>query len=984
METAPDASERPSNSTEQPQISPAQLSDRPEIAHVLFMDLVAFTTLHMEEQRETLKRLQHIVRETPKFREAEREKRLISMPTGDGMALAFFGDPLTSVECAFEISEQLLSHPHLKVRMGLNSGLVYQHLDINTNLNVQGGGINEAQRIMDAGDAGHILVSKITAGLLQHLKRWAPHLDDLGEHEVKHGKKLHFYNLYTGALGNPKMPAKFRAERKRASTVQAWRWAVIAVVIVAAAAAAYLAYRRFSPMQRKQYVAVLGFQNLTGSPEVAWVGGDLTDNMRAQLGGADKLRTISGQDSAEMWRNLGLNHFESLSKEALGQLKRLGADWVVIGSYTDLGKGAGGEIRFSLFLQNASDGETVFTLNDKGTEADLDRLVARSAARLREKLGLGELSPERTRQLELAQAPPAIREFYYPGLTKLRDYEPEQARSYLQRAVEIEPAYPLGHAALAEAWSELGYDGKATDEIKQAVDLSKGLAFEDQQSIEGRYYAMATKWDDAIRAYDKLYRYKKDNLEYGLQLAKAQRSAGKGAAALATLAELRKLPTPEGADPRIDLAEAETSKSLGDLKATLKAADAAAEKAKSSGARLLRVRALHWSCATLRTMDEIAKAKQACAESSRIARELGDKLGIARALTILGTIQFDKNDLEGAKRLYNEALENAEQIGAQKDVSGALNNVALIFEAQGQLGQAKQRYEQALEIQRKIGFKVEIPGTLSNIADLLRKEGNLGEAQKTLEQAIDEAKQSGAKSSLADALMNLGNVLMERGNLANAEQRYTEAIAIQPEKSKKAATLVSLGDLLVLEGKLPEAEQRYAQAQSYQDESSTAGSKIGLADILLAKGAAQQAETAIRAVLKELPKGEVEAAAQARLMLVQSLLAQKKPDDAKKELAALDALAGATSVRSLRYGAQIVSARVLGAAGIEALKKIAREANLAGMPGIELEARLAIGEIELADGKTAIARKELENVQREAAAKGYRLIGQKAAAASGG
>src|SRR5258708_39976349 len=253
METEPGASERPSNSTEPLPASPAQLSDRPEIAHVLFMDVVAFTTLHMEEQRETLKRLQQIVRETPKFREAEREKRLISMPTGDGMALAFFGDPITSVECALEISEQLLTQPHLKIRMGLNSGLVYQHLDINTNLNVQGGGINEAQRIMDAGDAGHILVSKITAGLLQHLKRWAPHLDDLGEHEVKHGKKLHFYNLYTGELGNPKMPAKFRAERKRASKIQAWRWAVIVAAVAVAAAAGFFAFRRFSPTPPQQY-----------------------------------------------------------------------------------------------------------------------------------------------------------------------------------------------------------------------------------------------------------------------------------------------------------------------------------------------------------------------------------------------------------------------------------------------------------------------------------------------------------------------------------------------------------------------------------------------------------------------------------------------------------------------------------------------------------------------------------------------------------
>ena len=788
METEPGASERPSNPTD-----PSQPSDRPEIAHVLFMDVVAFTTLHMEEQRETLKYLQQIVRGTPKFREAERNKRLISMPTGDGMALAFFGDPITSVECALEIAEQLVSHPNLKVRMGLNSGLVYQHLDINTNLNVQGGGINEAQRIMDAGDAGHILVSKVTAGLLQHLKRWAPHLDDLGEHEVKHGKKLHFYNLYTGELGNPALPAKFRAERSHASRIQAWRRVLVIAAIAAVAVAGFLAYRRLSPAKRKQYVAVLGFQNVTGTSEVAWVGGDLTDNMRAQLGGTEKLRAISGQECAEMWRNLGLPRFESMSKDALGQLKRLGADWVVIGSYKDLGKGAGGKIHLIVELQNAGEGETVFTDELSGTEADLDRLVARSAARLREKLGLGELSPERTRQLEMAQAPPAIREVYYPGLTKLRDYEPEQARSYLQRAVLIEPAYPLGHAALAEALSELGYDRKATDEIKQALDLSKGLAFEDQQSIEGRYYSMATKWDEAIRAYDKLYHYKKDNLEYGLQLAKAQRSAGKGTAALATLAELRKLPKPEGDDPRIDLAEAETSKSLGDLKVALKAADSAAAKAKSSGARLLRVRALHWTCATLRNMGEVERAKQACEESRNISRELDDKLGIARAVTILGNIQLDKNDLEGAKRLYNEALENAGQIGAQKDVSGALNNLALILDAQGQPDQAKQSYEKALSIQREIGFKAEIPGTLNNLAELQRKQGDLDDAQKTLEQAIEAAQQSGAKGSLAEALMILGNVLVDRGNLARAEQRFTEAIAIQQDKSSKAATLVSLG-----------------------------------------------------------------------------------------------------------------------------------------------------------------------------------------------
>lgn len=988
METDPSASESPRDFSDSglPEAEGPQPSERPEIAHVLFMDLVAFTTLHMEEQRESLKQLQKIVSGTPTFQVADRDKRLISLPTGDGMALAFFGDPISSVECALEIAERLASQPALKVRMGLNSGLVYQHRDINANLNVQGGGINEAQRIMDAGDAGHILVSKGTAGLLQHLKRWAPHLDDLGEHEVKHGKKIHFYNLYTGELGNPALPARFRAERTHASRIKAGRWGIVAVVVAALAVAGLLLYSRYSPIKRKQYVAVMGFRNATGKDDVAWVEGDLTDNMRAQLGGTDKLRTISGQDCAEMRKNLGLTRFESLSKRSLGQLKNLGADFVVIGSYADLGKAAQGEIHLTVELQDAGEGETIFTFTEEGTEARLDRLVARSAARLRQQLGLGELSPEKTRQLEMAQAPPEIREVYYPGLTKLHDYEPQQARSYLERAVLLEPAFPLGHAALADAWSELGYDQKATDEAKQAVDLSKGLSFEDQQSIEGRYYAMAAKWEQAIGAYEKLYQYKKDNLDYGLQLARTQSAAGNGKAALATLAELRKLPKPEGDDARIDLAEAETSKSLGDLNSALKVAGSAAEKAQKSGARLLRARALHWTCATLRNMDEPEKARLACEESRNISRELDDKLGIARAVTILGTIQLTKNDLDGAMRLYQEALQNAEQIGAQKDVSGALNNIAMILDTEGKPEQAKQQYQKALDIQRLIDFRAEIPGTLNNIADLMHKQGDLDGAEKTFKEAIEAARQSGAKGSQADALKNLADILVERGNLTGAELTYTESIAIQPDKTNKAATLVSLADLLVVEGKLPEAEQRYGQAAA------SAASKIGLAAIQLAKGSAAQAELAVRAALKDLSKDDADLSAQARLVLIGALLAQKKPAEAQPETAALNALVSAASPRTLRYGAQIASARVEAAAGgtsngatsIQALEKVAREAKKAGMPGFELEARVAIGEIELAGGKTSLARKDLDDVRREASAKGFKLIEQRAAKAAGG
>jgi tetratricopeptide (TPR) repeat protein len=955
------------------------------------MDVVAFTTLPMEEQREVLRQLQQIVSLTPKFRSAERDQRLIRLPTGDGMALAFFGDPLSSVECALEISAELASHPNLKLRMGLNTGFVYRHLDINTNLNVQGGGINEAQRVMDAGDAGHILVSKQTAELLMQLQRWKPHLKDLGEHAVKHGKRLHFYNLYTGELGNPALPSKFLAERTHRTRVQAGRLVLVVAALAAVAVAGFVAYRQQSQIKRKQHVAVMGFRNNTSNSDVDWVGGDLADGIRTQLGDTDKLRVTSAQECATMWKNLGLPRLESFSKDTLSQLKRSGADWVVVGSYRDLGKSAGSRIHVSVELQDAGEGETILAINEEGTEAELDSLVARAAARLRIKLGLGELSRGKNRQIEMAQAPPGIREVYYLGLRKLQeDSEPGQARSYLERAVKLEPAFPLGHYALAEAWSELGYDQNATDEAKQAVDLSKGLSFEDQQSIKGRYYSMATKWKEATEAYEQLYHFDPGNLEYGLQLAKAQWSAGQGSGALATLNNLRKLPKPEGDDPRIDLTEAEISKSRGDIKGALKAADLAAAKAKTSGARLLRARALHWTCATLRTMNEPEKAKIACEESRTISLDLGDKLGIARAVTGLGNIQYDRGDLEGAKRLYGEALDNVKIIGAKKDISGAVHNLGMVSEDQGNLEVAKQRYEEALGIQQEIGDRAESAKTLTDLGNLLRKLGDLEQAQRTLEEAADAAQGTGSQRTEADALTSLAGVLFDRGKLNEARQRYEHAIPLQRQHGTKVNlgyTLDGFGDLLVASGDLVGAEQRYNEALAIQDGTDAASTRTGLAMVLIERGEASQAEASLRTALQEFrSKKDTDDEVLAVTLLVRALIDQRKFPEAQQESSPLTQLAATCSQRNLRYEALIVSARLRSALdqsavaeALSSLQKVAQDAKKAGMPGPAIEARLAIGEIELTHGQAARAHSELMAVQKEAEANGYLGIAARAA-----
>jgi Tol biopolymer transport system component/class 3 adenylate cyclase len=179
-----------------------------EIAHVLFTDIVGYSKLPMDEQESLLMQLQDAVRHTPEFARAEASEELIRLPTGDGMALVFFRDPEAPVRCALELSRILRSYPEIKLRMGIHSGPVYRVADINANRNVAGGGINIAQRVMDCGDAGHILVSEEVANVLGQLSRWKGYLQNLGEAEVKHSVRVHLFNLYTEDAGNSALPHK--------------------------------------------------------------------------------------------------------------------------------------------------------------------------------------------------------------------------------------------------------------------------------------------------------------------------------------------------------------------------------------------------------------------------------------------------------------------------------------------------------------------------------------------------------------------------------------------------------------------------------------------------------------------------------------------------------------------------------------------------------------------------------------------------------
>src|SRR5882724_8684045 len=268
----------------------AKLKSDPHLAigHVLFMDVVAYSRLLVNEQREVVHQLNQVVRKTAQFRKSDARGKLISIPSGDGMALVFFESPEEPVQCALEISRALKSHPRLRLRMGVHSGPVDQVKDVNNRSNVAGAGINFAQRVMDCGDAGHILVSQRVADDLAQDSLWQPLLHEIGEIEVKHGVKVGIVNVYTGEFGNPELPGK--VFQHQAAPQPAATPAAIPSTVPG------------------KSIAVLPFENLSADPENAFFADGVQDEILTNLAKIADLKVTSRssvmQYRAPMRRNL--------------------------------------------------------------------------------------------------------------------------------------------------------------------------------------------------------------------------------------------------------------------------------------------------------------------------------------------------------------------------------------------------------------------------------------------------------------------------------------------------------------------------------------------------------------------------------------------------------------------------------------------------------------------------------------------------------
>jgi len=307
-----------------------------EIAHVLFIDIVGYSKLSISDQHAAVEELTRIVRASEQFQRAEAASRLTRIPTGDGMALAFYTTPEAPAQCAVEISRALKEHPRLQLRMGIHSGLVGGVVDVNERANLAGAGLNTAQRVMDCGDAGHILLSKHVAEDLEEYEKWQPFLHDLGSCEVKHGVRVSVVNLYDDQFGNAKLPQRFETAQKRRVRL---RWATIAAALLALAAIVaggviFSRNRERSTLAApEKSIAVLPFENLSEDKANAYFAMGIQDEILTRLSKIADLKVISRtstqhyksapENLPEIARQLGVAHILEGSVQKSGDAVRV-------------------------------------------------------------------------------------------------------------------------------------------------------------------------------------------------------------------------------------------------------------------------------------------------------------------------------------------------------------------------------------------------------------------------------------------------------------------------------------------------------------------------------------------------------------------------------------------------------------------------------------------------------------------------------------
>jgi DNA-binding winged helix-turn-helix (wHTH) protein/tetratricopeptide (TPR) repeat protein len=749
----------------------------------------------------------------------------------------------------------------------------------------------------------------------------------------------------------------------------------------------------------RRTLAILGFQNLSAKKKDAWLSTALSEMLSTELAAGEQLRIISGDDVARVKSELAWKERGSLEGRALEQFHtNLGANLLVLGSYTTIGDKNRGQIRLDLRLQNADSGDMIAELAETGAEGELFDLVSRAGYRLRQKLGMSELSPSETVVVRASMpATPQAAQAYSEGLASLRIFDAIHARDQFLRAITFDPHYPMSHSALADAWAVLGFDSNASEEARQAFQLSQNLSAEERLVVEGRYREGTREWPKAVAVYKTLAKMFPDNLDYGLRLASAQTASANAQAALATLDTLRLLPPPQSRDPRIGLESSKAWHSLGDFKQMEASLEYAVRNAQASGSRLLLASARSQQCFTWRFLGEQQKAIDACQDAQRIYLAAGDRGGQAETLRLLGDA-VSESDVPAAMKFYEQSLAIQKEIGHLWGQATVLNQLAILYSNSGDHSAAMDSFEQALAICRLLDNRVSGTGMMINIGGELASQGKLKQAHSMFQKTFDAARELGNKDIQGLVANNIAMLDQLGGELDAAQLVFQRARGLLEAVEDKALLTVSIngmGEVAMCKGDFEGAQKLYQEAfeirRSARQKIPAAESRLNLAALAFERGdSSSQVEDVVRKVIGIFnAEKAINDEAAATTVLARILLAQGR---SKEALAAAEEAISISAKADLNFRlaaaltavpSRVAAGRSSAAEAVANLERILVEARKFGYFEIELEAMLALGELELESGALSHGRKQLQVVQRRASQHGFIVLARKAAFGGG-
>lgn len=767
-----------------------------------------------------------------------------------------------------------------------------------------------------------------------------------------------------GSYPNPAPPSPAFSV-SRANPYATNRWLIIATLVLVLVGTVFYVFRsrRRSPLDTAQAgtsisrihvrrsVAVLGFRNLPGRTEDNWLSSAFCEMLNTELGAGGELRMVSGEDVARVKSEFTLSEEDSLGKSTLQRLRtNPGADLVVIGSYTMLPNDPQRRIRLDVRVQDTARGETIAEEAVSGDENDLFTLVSDLGGKLRRSLGVAALSEgsELATRAALPSNERAAR-LYAEGRARLWAFDYSTARDLLNKAIAADPDFPLAHAALSDVWWHTGYDAKTRAEARRALELSNHLSQEQQLLVEGQYQRTFQEWPKAVETYRSLSRLFPDNLDYGLLFASAQMHLS-AEDSLQTLAALRHLPAPLGDDARIDMTEASAWINRDFNKASA-AAKLAIAKATTQGSPVIVSRTYGILCQQEPAIDASPEAIDICRNALEASIAAKDPNGEAMMRTDLASLYYLRGDLTQSAEMLQQAVKKFKQVGNRDGVATALSNFADARLSQGELMEAKKLLEESIPEYQAVDDKEGVALNLESLGDIWRQSGELDKAETSYQQAEVIARKIEDKDAIAYVLSGMGDLAFDRGNLALARKRYEEALALRTQAGEKQ----------------------------------TAGeSRVSLAKLAIEEGHAEDAEASVRACKRQFQENrQADDELTASIVLIDTLLAEGKQADAKKEVESSQRLGKETQNLYLRLQFELALGRVLLASSSPETSQtvflqVARDAPRHGFVGLSFADQLALAELSRKTKHTTEAQRQLRALHHAARSKGFELIARKA------